>query len=154
MYCLKFALPLKKVGCILTIKIKKDFFYFVLSKICTTFALAYGKRQAQNPVFTSKKDFRKLNQVDPLAQLVEHNTFNVGVLGSSPKRITQKKERRTSPFFVHIPEHGHPFPTFQRKRGFPITYRLHIRLGSMHSLYSHSSPCSCHHFGARCAVPA
>ena len=25
---------------------------------------------------------------DPLAQLVEHNTFNVGVLGSSPKRIT------------------------------------------------------------------
>ena len=26
---------------------------------------------------------------DPLAQLVEHNTFNVGVLGSSPKRITR-----------------------------------------------------------------
>ena len=26
---------------------------------------------------------------DPLAQLVEHNTFNVGVLGSSPKRITK-----------------------------------------------------------------
>ena len=25
---------------------------------------------------------------DSLAQLVEHNTFNVGVLGSSPKRIT------------------------------------------------------------------
>ena len=28
---------------------------------------------------------------DPLAQLVEHNTFNVGVLGSSPKRITKQK---------------------------------------------------------------
>ena len=28
---------------------------------------------------------------DPLAQLVEHNTFNVGVLGSSPKRITPRK---------------------------------------------------------------
>ena len=27
---------------------------------------------------------------DPLAQSVEHNTFNVGVLGSSPKRITQE----------------------------------------------------------------
>ena len=27
---------------------------------------------------------------DPLAQLVEHNTFNVGVLGSSPKRITNQ----------------------------------------------------------------
>ena len=26
--------------------------------------------------------------IDPLAQSVEHNTFNVGVLGSSPKRIT------------------------------------------------------------------
>ncbi len=27
--------------------------------------------------------------IDSLAQLVEHNTFNVGVLGSSPKRITK-----------------------------------------------------------------
>ena len=27
---------------------------------------------------------------DPLAQQVEHNTFNVGVLGSSPKRITER----------------------------------------------------------------
>ena len=27
---------------------------------------------------------------DSLAQLVEHNTFNVGVLGSSPRRITNK----------------------------------------------------------------
>ena len=25
---------------------------------------------------------------DSLAQLVEHHTFNVGVLGSSPKRVT------------------------------------------------------------------
>ena len=30
-------------------------------------------------------------RVDSLAQQVEHNTFNVGVLGSSPRRITQKK---------------------------------------------------------------
>ena len=30
---------------------------------------------------------------DPLAQLVEHNTFNVGVLGSSPKRITLEDAR-------------------------------------------------------------
>ncbi len=29
---------------------------------------------------------------DSLAQLVEHNTFNVGVLGSSPRRITKRKE--------------------------------------------------------------
>ena len=32
---------------------------------------------------------------DPLAQLVEHNTFNVGVLGSSPKRITKESESYT-----------------------------------------------------------
>ena len=31
---------------------------------------------------------KEATKVDPLAQLVEHNTFNVGVLGSSPKRIT------------------------------------------------------------------
>ena len=29
-------------------------------------------------------------QGDSLAQLVEHNTFNVGVLGSSPRRITEQ----------------------------------------------------------------
>ena len=38
------------------------------------------------------------NNGDPLAQLVEHNTFNVGVLGSSPKRIT--RERSLTSFFV------------------------------------------------------
>ncbi len=31
-----------------------------------------------------------LESTDSLAQLVEHNTFNVGVLGSSPRRITNK----------------------------------------------------------------
>ena len=35
---------------------------------------------------------------DPLAQLVEHNTFNVGVLGSSPKRITKEECLRISRF--------------------------------------------------------
>ena len=30
---------------------------------------------------------------DPLAQSVEHNTFNVGVLGSNPKRITTLRDR-------------------------------------------------------------
>ena len=35
---------------------------------------------------------------DSLAQLVEHNTFNVGVLGSSPRRITERfiKSQKTS----------------------------------------------------------
>ena len=36
---------------------------------------------------------RKINRGgwrDSLAQLVEHNTFNVGVSGSSPERITKQ----------------------------------------------------------------
>ena len=33
------------------------------------------------------------SKVDPLAQSVEHNTFNVGVLGSNPKRITNKDSK-------------------------------------------------------------
>ena len=41
-------------------------------------------------------------KVDPLAQSVEHNTFNVGVLGSSPKRITEKREIVKSLFFCFI----------------------------------------------------
>ena len=40
-------------------------------------------------------------KVDPLAQLVEHNTFNVGVLGSSPKRITEKRGK-TSLFCLYF----------------------------------------------------
>ena len=36
-----------------------------------------------------------INKVDPLAQSVEHNTFNVGVLGSSPKRITKNNPQET-----------------------------------------------------------
>ena len=39
---------------------------------------------------------------DSLAQLVEHNTFNVGVLGSSPKRITLKKSQETIDQFLVI----------------------------------------------------
>ena len=32
---------------------------------------------------------------DSLAQQVEHNTFNVGVLGSSPRRITRREFHQT-----------------------------------------------------------
>ena len=41
-------------------------------------------------------------RVDSLAQLVEHSTFNAGVLGSSPRRITEGAEdlKRSSAFFV------------------------------------------------------
>ena len=41
---------------------------------------------------------------DLVAQLVEHNTFNVGVLGSSPSGITERSGSHTiAAFFVFIP---------------------------------------------------
>ena len=46
------------------------------SKIVTTFAVPFGKSQNEE-------------WEDSLAQLVEHNTFNVGVSGSSPERVTK-----------------------------------------------------------------
>ncbi len=36
--------------------------------------------------------------IDSLAQQVEHNTFNVGVLGSSPRRITERAAEK--PLFL------------------------------------------------------
>ena len=42
-------------------------------------------------------------RINSLAQQVEHNTFNVGVLGSSPRRITQKKAiilKKVIAFFI------------------------------------------------------
>ena len=47
------------------------------------------KHQKQQKQRTPKRPA----QNDPLAQQVEHNTFNVGVLGSSPKRITFLKDK-------------------------------------------------------------
>ncbi len=35
-------------------------------------------------------------RIDSVAQQVEHNTFNVGVLGSSPSWITEKKKASAS----------------------------------------------------------
>ncbi len=39
-------------------------------------------------VLLAKVNINLLKSKDPLAQLVEHNTFNVGVMGSSPMRVT------------------------------------------------------------------
>ena len=38
---------------------------------------------------------------DSLAQQVEHNTFNVGVLGSSPRRITDQAAGKAA-FFCGV----------------------------------------------------
>ena len=48
---------------------------------------------------------RKRKNDDSLAQQVEHNTFNVGVLGSSPRRIT-KREFRQRPVELLLFLHG------------------------------------------------
>ena len=58
-------------------------------------ALKTNKEQKSSELFGCFKKLMYLctrfpkESPDPLAQLVEHNTFNVGVLGSSPKRITK-----------------------------------------------------------------
>ena len=56
---------------------KKKSFPLVESKKTPTFAPQFGKRID-----------------DSLAQQVEHNTFNVGVLGSNPRRITEKSHSK------------------------------------------------------------
>ena len=48
-----------------------------------------------------------LVSVDPVAQQVEHNTFNVGVPGSSPGGITEIRWKRQSLcsvvfFYIHL----------------------------------------------------
>ena len=48
-------------------------------------------------------------RIDSLAQQVEHNTFNVGVLGSSPRRITQKKAIILKKVIDEVPVLCRPF---------------------------------------------
>ena len=60
-----------------------------------------GKPKVKPKRLTAKRQplRAEINKEDSLAQLVEHNTFNVGVLGSSPRRITKqsgKTEQNTA----------------------------------------------------------
>ena len=57
---------------------KKTQYFFVFQIKLFTFALAFI-------IYRLMKVF----WLDSLAQLVEHNTFNVGVMGSSPMRVTK-----------------------------------------------------------------
>ena len=57
----------------------------------------------------SRNSEERHKRFDSLAQQVEHNTFNVGVLGSSPKRITKRSflqaplfHRTSSPSILDI----------------------------------------------------
>ena len=81
---------------------------------------------------------------DSLAQLVEHNTFNVGVVGSSPTRITRIEEFSSQKqgflpafllciflFLVDIPLnfiHNLPFMSASEKPAGPGTRGLGINL--------------------------
>ena len=65
---------------------KKDAKKFVVSQKLSTFALANAKALAQ--------------EVDSLAQQVEHIPFKDGVLGSSPKRITGREDSEESSLFL------------------------------------------------------
>ena len=59
-------------------------------------------------------------RIDSLAQQVEHNTFNVGVLGSSPRRITQKKAiilKKVIAFFIFAQMVPDEVTAGQRKKG-------------------------------------
>ena len=58
---------------------KKILFCFVFQKKLFTFALAFIIHRLMKVIW-----------LDSLAQLVEHNTFNVGVMGSSPMRVTKR----------------------------------------------------------------
>ena len=60
----------------------------MFSQKVPTFALANAKALAQ--------------EVDSLAQQVEHIPFKDGVLGSSPKRITEREELFGVPLFFCV----------------------------------------------------
>jgi hypothetical protein len=64
----------------------QDYHYSACKKIqceeSKTFGVSTGRSYFCNPL--------KKRTVDLVAQLVEHNTFNVGALGSSPSGITAK----------------------------------------------------------------
>ena len=58
------------------------------------FAAAYGKSMSKtHATATNHASYQRRS--DSLAQLVEHHTFNVGVLGSSPKRVTPERRSYT-----------------------------------------------------------
>ena len=69
-------------------KDKKRLKKFAISQKLPTFALANAKALAQ--------------EVDSLAQQVEHIPFKDGVLGSSPKRITEREDSSDSSLFYSI----------------------------------------------------
>ena len=80
----------------MAVSLKSCTFAADFTKIASDDGLRLGKKCAfctQLAPSLQPLSNKKQNEVDPLAQSVEHNTFNVGVLGSSPKRITFKNRQ-------------------------------------------------------------
>ena len=63
---------------------------FASSDFVPIFAIPFGKQDNTWDTSDIKSIEKRGEWRDSLAQLVEHNTFNVGVSGSSPERITKK----------------------------------------------------------------
>ena len=73
-----------------------DIFVVYIIKICI-------KEKLSLHLHHQKRDESLLASVDPVAQSVEHNTFNVGVPGSSPGGITEEATIRNGcRFFCFI----------------------------------------------------
>ncbi len=90
-----------------------DYFYKVsnfpqknttLVNLCTVFFQKHTKTFGflNKSYYLCNRFFKSTTNGDPLAQSVEHHTFNVGVLGSSPKRITKGKEFFGIPFSISL----------------------------------------------------
>ena len=57
--------------------------------IFRTFASRFSPKGARiSPKEVKRTRYDLKNEGEPLAQLVEHNTFNVGAMGSNPMRLT------------------------------------------------------------------
>jgi hypothetical protein len=71
-----------------------------LTGLWFSFPFSIGHENAPlNFGLTAEKDiFAVPNRDDSVAQLVEHDTFNVGALGSSPSGVTSQKAAFTSGF--------------------------------------------------------
>ena len=70
--------------------------------LCATLLVNVGKSfgmKGARPYFCTPKK----GGVDLVAQLVEHNTFNVGVLGSSPSGITENPPVYRGILYFHLP---------------------------------------------------
>ena len=82
-------------------------YFFSALTFSLTFSCIYLPMSQKGSKFAPQFE-RMHKRSDSLAQQVEHNTFNVGVLGSSPKRITRRnKNQPQHPLSKHSVKRNH-----------------------------------------------